>query len=105
MNDFPEAVAAVIRPLFGGDADGSYRLPAVFEPKGEELAEFETLAKLADRTGQDISEMMAMSWLDLLESAIVASVKTESMLMRAHLYRVGRQDLLEPWLAKDSESG
>ena len=86
----PTEIGKILAPLFGGQPDGTYKVP------GDLLGDSDLMPliqKVAEIGRADVEEVLDLDWIDLLEDIYIESVRNEAGRLRYYARKHGHAHL------------
>lgn len=86
----PTEIGKILAPLFGGQPDGTYKVP------GDLLGDSDLMPliqKVAEIGRADLEEVLDLDWIDLLEDIYVEAVRNEAGRLRYYARKHGHAHL------------
>lgn len=95
--DGPDVLAeaqAAVAALFGRGDDGTQSVPVALEGSGSKELHA-VLSEIAQAKGCSLQDVLALTWVDVLEEMTTAIVRTEALRLKAYACKTGQTEILE----------
>lgn len=88
--EMPSKIGEIIAPLFGGQPDGTYAIPADLLADADLMP---LIKRVAEIGRVDVEEVLDLDWIDLLEDLYVEAVRHEAGRLRYYARKHGHAHL------------